>query len=335
MTLWLTALLVWMAAGARVGRVLVKPATTARAAIVLAVAAVALAATVAVPEIAVALDNLLPGGVHAGWLSDGVVVSAWIVFASATSVVAAAAWPVVSRRNLRQIAVMIYTAGFLAVVVSLVWSFTFGWVIVVAGCVFIVTTGLRSLDWTTLGRGIALYTLGTTVIGVLAVLKIERAFSHAVRVAPGNPTWAWPVWEVAALLVALGAVWIVVELWWRARVALRRIRPLHRLLVARFPEVVAHDQTSSSTQLKASDQVAQIMDALYLQSGSVVVAAIPEPPSSVTERAELVAQWVRHPLGELVLDARWVAAPQGISTRGWVQAIAQVLAANASVPVRN
>ncbi|WP_280383267.1 hypothetical protein [Nocardia wallacei] len=41
MTFWLTALLVWMAAGARVGRVLVKPATTARVAIVVAVAAVA------------------------------------------------------------------------------------------------------------------------------------------------------------------------------------------------------------------------------------------------------------------------------------------------------
>ncbi|MFC9438433.1 hypothetical protein ACFTVM_31835, partial [Nocardia sp. NPDC057030] len=88
MTLWLTALLVWMAAGARVGRVLVKPATTARVAIVVAVAAVALAATVAVPEIAVAIDNLRPSGLHAGWLSDGVVVSAWIAFVTATSVVA-------------------------------------------------------------------------------------------------------------------------------------------------------------------------------------------------------------------------------------------------------
>ncbi|MFE7718598.1 hypothetical protein ACFU44_06100, partial [Nocardia rhizosphaerihabitans] len=91
MTLWLTALLVWVAAGARVGRVLVKPATTARVAIVVAVAAVALAATVAIPDIAVAVDNLLPGGLRSGWLSTGIVDSAWILFTTATSVVASAA----------------------------------------------------------------------------------------------------------------------------------------------------------------------------------------------------------------------------------------------------
>jgi len=38
---WLVALLVWAAAGARVGRVLVRPATTIRMAIVVAVIAVA------------------------------------------------------------------------------------------------------------------------------------------------------------------------------------------------------------------------------------------------------------------------------------------------------
>ncbi|MGY4098429.1 hypothetical protein ACW2Q0_02515 [Nocardia sp. R16R-3T] len=73
-------------------------------------AAVALAATVAVPETALALDNLLPRGLHPGTLSDGVVVSAWIPFATATatSVVAAAAWSVVSRRDLHQIAFVSY-----------------------------------------------------------------------------------------------------------------------------------------------------------------------------------------------------------------------------------
>ncbi|SLH97534.1 Uncharacterised protein [Mycobacteroides abscessus subsp. abscessus] len=89
MTLWLTALLVWVAAGARVGRVLVKPATTARVAIVVAVAAAAAAATLAVPEIALAVDNLLPEGAPPGMLADGVQVAAWLVFATATSVVAA------------------------------------------------------------------------------------------------------------------------------------------------------------------------------------------------------------------------------------------------------
>ncbi|MBF6548400.1 hypothetical protein [Nocardia brasiliensis] len=336
MTLWLTALLVWMAAGARVGRVLVKPATTARVAIVIAVAAVALAATVAVPEIAVAIDNLLPGGVHAGWLSDGVVVSAWIAFVTATSVVASAAWPVVSRRNLRQVALVIYSIGLFAVAATIAWSFTFGWEVVAFGAVFIVITGLRNLDWTTLGRGIAIYTTGTAVVAVLAVLQVRRAFNDAPRVAPGNPTWAWPAWEAASLLIAFGAVWIVVELWVRARVLLRQIRLLHKIMVGRFPEVVAHDQTGTSTQLRASDQVAQIMDALYLQSGGgVVLAAVAPPPRSIAERAGTVAEWARNPLGDVAIDARWIAPPEGISPRGWVQAIARAYDATSLEHARN
>ncbi|RJO78676.1 hypothetical protein D5S18_03760 [Nocardia panacis] len=331
MTFWLTALLVWMAAGARVGRVLVKPATTARTAIVVAVAAVAVACTVAVPEIAVAVDNLLPRGVHNAYLSYGVVVSAWIVFAAATSVVAAAAWPVVSRLNLGRIALVIYTAGLLAVAVTLGWSTTFGWVMVLFGCAFIVVTGLRNLDWTALGRGIAIYTSGTALVGVLAALQVRQAMVRAPRPRHGEPFWAWPAYEIAALLIAFGAVWIVVELWVRARILLRRISVLHGTLVGRFPEVVAHDETGTSSQLRASDRVAHIMDALYLQSGGgVVIAAAGTPPRAVAARAQAVARWARNPLGDVVVDARWIAPPEGISPRGWVQAIALAFDAQTS-----
>ncbi|MFC9892772.1 hypothetical protein ACFVMC_03680 [Nocardia sp. NPDC127579] len=338
MTLWLTAMLVWMAAGARVGRVLVKPATTARVAIVVAVAAVALGATVAVPEIALAIDNLLSSGLHAGLLSDGVVVSAWILFSTATAVVAAAAWPIVSRRNLGRIASYIYAGGIGVIVLALAWSYTLGWVYVVLACVFIVVTGVRNLDWTTLGRGIAIYTTGTAVVAVLAAFNIRRALIDAPRAAPGQPTWGWPVWEIAALLIAFGAVWIVVELWLRARLLLRQIRELHRLMIGRFPEVLAHEHTGTSTQLKASDQVAQIMDALYLQSGGgLELVEAGKPPESIVERADLVAEWARNPLGDIVCDARWIAPPEGISPRGWVQAIARSFDAygGATAPARN
>ncbi|WP_433713190.1 hypothetical protein ACQP2U_02485 [Nocardia sp. CA-084685] len=336
MTLWLTAMLVWVAAGARVGRVLVKPATTARVAIVLVVAAVAVAATIAVPEIELALDNLLPRGLHSGMLSDGVVTSAWLLFSIATSVVASAAWPVVSRTNLRQIAFVIYGLGVLAMAGNLFWSTTFGWIIVALGCVFVVITGVRNLDWTTLGRGIAIYTAGTAVIAVLSVLQVRRACTDASPTKAGEPDWGWPIWEAAALLIAFGAVWIVVELWVRARILLRQIKKLHHIMVGRFPEVVAHEQTGTSTQLEASDQVAQIMDALYLQSGGGVelVAAGPPPPL-VSARADRVAQWVRNPLGDVVVDARWIAPPEGISPRGWVQAIARACEAGVGAAARN
>lgn len=329
MTVWLTALLVWVAVGARVGRVLVRPATTPRVAIVTAVAAVGAAATVGVPEIALAVDNLRPAGLPAGSLSDGAHLSAWIAFATATSVVAAAAWPVVSRRNLRQIASVIYGVGALAILGTLVSSFTAGWVALVLACAFIVLTGVRNLDWTALGRGIAVYTAGTAVVGVLGALQAWRSWTGAESMGPGQAQWAWPVWSAASLLLALGAVWIVVELWVRAKQTLRDTRALHRTMLERFPEVIAHEQPSSSTQLRASDQVAQIMDALYLQSGSgIELVAAGSPPADVPVRAERVARWARNPLGEIVVDARWIAPPEDISPRGWVRAIARAFDAS-------
>lgn len=338
MTFWLTALLVWMAAGARVGRVLVKPATTARVAIVVAVASVAAAATLAVPEISVAVDHLLPNGVHGEWFGDRLTAASWILFGTATSVVAAAAWPVVSRRNLRQIAWMIYAGGLIAMLLTLVWSLTFGWVIVVLECVFIVITGVRNLDWTTLGRGIALYSTGTLLVGVLAALSIRRALQHEPMEVPGQGAWYWPVWELASLLIAVGAVWIVIELWWRARMLLRQIRTLHRVLVARFPEVIAHEEKGSGTQIKASDQVAQIMDALYLQAGGGVDLATvgiqltdaTKPPDEVAPRALRVAEWARNPFGDVVIDPRWISPPPGVGPRGWVHAIARAYDASGS-----
>jgi hypothetical protein len=329
MTFWLIALLTWMAAGARVGRVLVKPATTARAAIVVAVAAVAGATTVAIPDVGVALDRLAPGGIREQMLTDRIGVAAWLLFAVATSVVAAAAWPVVSRRNLRQIALLIYAAGAVAIAVTLAWSLVFGWVVTLLGCVFIAVTGLRNLDWTALGRGIALYTAGTIGVGLLAALSIRRLSTDVAPARPQDPGWFWPGWQVASLLIGVGAVWIVIELWARARLLLRRIRPLHRTMIKRFPEVVAKDQTGSSTQLRASDQVAQIMDALYLQSGGgVELAAAGPPPLSAADRAARVALWAHNPLGDVVVDARWIAPPAGLSPRGWVQAIAQAFDAH-------
>lgn len=324
MIVWLTALLVWIAVGARVGRVLVRPATTPRVAIMAAVAAVGAAATVTVPEIALALDNVRPAGLPPGLLSDGVRLSAWIAFATATSVVAAAAWPVVSRHNLRRIALVIYGAGGLAILATLLWSFTAGWVLLVAACGFIVLTGVRNLDWTALGRGIAIYTAGSAVVGVLAALQAWRSWTGAAPASPGQAPWVSQFWSAAAALIALGGTWIVVELWTRAKQTLRETRALHRTMIERFPEVIAHGQPSTATQLRASDQIAQIMDALYLQSGSgVELGAAGPPPADVLARAERVARWARNPLGEIVIDARWIAPPEGISPRGWVRAIAR------------
>ena len=323
MSFWLTALVVWLAAGARVGRVVVRPATTVRTAIVLAVSAVAIASTLAIPDVAGTVDTLLPGGVGGGaQLSAAGAAAAWLGFAIATSVVAFAAWPIASRRSLRNTAVRTYSVGLLVGISVFVWSAVPAWCLVVLGSVFVVVTGVRNLDWTPLGRGIALYVLGTALVASLALLQLYREVTEHDGVA--QRTTPASVWSVASVFIAVGAVWIVVEVWIRSRLLLRRVTRLHADLVRRFPEVLAEDPKHTTTVLQASDRVAQIMDALYLQSGGgVATGELRTPPRSVVERAAGVARWARDPLTDLTVDARWIAPPDGMSARRWVAEIAR------------
>ncbi|MBJ8345863.1 hypothetical protein [Antrihabitans sp. YC2-6] len=319
MSFWLTALAVWIAAGARVGRVLVRPATTVRLAIVVAVAAVAAAVTIAIPEVAVTVDRV-------EFARDGHELSArlqlamWVVFAAGGSVVAAAAWPITSRNRLRRKAAAIYSGGLVVGLATLFATTIVGWIALLLATAFIMITGLRSVDWTPLGRGVALFTAGTTIIAVLAAGRAASLIRGREEAQHPGPTWAW---SLAALLVSVGAVWILVEVWFRARLLMRRVRQLHADLTKRFPEVANDDPEHSTTVLKASDQVAQIMDALYLQAGGGGIAPLPTaPPPDGPRRASAVAAWVHDPLNADPVDTQWIAPPAGMSTRRWVGDIA-------------
>ncbi|MCX5043335.1 hypothetical protein OG921_09145 [Aldersonia sp. NBC_00410] len=328
MSAWIVALLVWVAAGARVGRVLVRPATVVRMAIVVAVAAVAGATTVAVPDVAQALDELVSGddGANGASLSATLGVSLWVCAGGAVMVIAIAAWPIASR-NLRPVAAVTYAGTAILVLVTCIWSVTVGWVVVACCGVFTVITGLRNLVWSPLGRGIAIFTAATAFVTVLAVLQVFDPPSYQPGQAPfATPGWAW---SVAAVAIAVAAVWILVEVWIRARLLLRRTKSLHRSLTDRFPEVVMTDGfRRTTTVLRASDQVAHIMDAMYLQSGGGIETVQPTPPpESSRERAVVVARWARDPVTSEPLDAAWVAPPKGMSTRRWVVAVARAYSA--------
>lgn len=321
MIFWLTALAVWIAAGARVGRVLVRPATTVRVAIVVAVACVAAASTVAIPDVAVSIDRLAPGGVRDGErLSVLLVISMWVGFTTATTVVAAATWPITSRKNLRHSAMIIYALGTAVVLAVLTWSARFGWGAVTFGSVVIAVTGLRALDWTPLGRGIAIFVAGTALVAALSAWQLRHEIlDDSVTARTQEFAWAW---SIASLLISIGAIFILVEIWIRARVLLRRVRVLHRVLTERFPEVTQDDAEHTTTVLRASDQVAQIMDALFLQAGSGAFVDGGSTPIEGPERARSVARWVIDPLQSDPLDTRWISPPGGVSTRRWVGDIA-------------
>ena len=170
---------------------------------------------------------------------------------------------------------------------------------------FIVITGLRNLAWTPLGRGIALFTVGTAIVTVLAVLQLldpQRPFY-------AHHAWAW---GLANVLLAIGAVWVIIEVWVRAWLLRHRIRTLHAVLTKRFPEVTVEGFKRTTTTLRASDEVAHIMDALYLQSGGGIDAFVATPPpAEAEERAAAVARWVQDPVVAEPLDSRWVAPPGG------------------------
>ncbi len=324
MIFWLTALAVWVAAGARVGRVLVRPATTVRVAIVVAVMAVALAATVAIPGVADTIDGVMPDGLHDGAMPAAHIgISLWVFFIAATSVIAAAAWPMTSRTSLRLTGIAIYVTGGVLVALTLLLSARIGWFAIAIGSAFIVVTAARNLDWTPLGRGIALFGAGVVLVGVLAGSHaLDEQGTDAATTQRPSPGWAF---SGASLLISLGVVLILIEVWVRARVLLVRVRSLHRLLTDRFPEVAADDLKNVTTVLKSSDQVAHIMDALYLQAGgmrSPNTSPSSAPPEDGTARAHAVAMWAHDPFADKQLDSRWIAPPAGMSTRRWVRAIA-------------
>lgn len=316
---WLVALAVWMSAGARVGRVLVRPATPVRVAIVAGVAAIAAASTFAIPDVADTIDDMA-GGLNGTQLSAGLVLMSWVVFATAAMVVGFAAWPLAQGRGLVRLIGFTYAAGVAAGLVALCWRPVVGWAWVVAGCVLVAIAAIRNLKWTPLGRGIIIFLCGLVMVGVLAGWELAQT----VRGQDGAGELGLPwVWAAASLLVAFGAVWILLEVWVRARILLWHIRHLHRSLTKRFPEVLTVETGHVTTTLRASDQVAQIMDALYLLAGGGAPGETASPPDSVRSRAVQVARWVRDPEKTAMLDPRWIAPPGGLSTQHWIANIAK------------
>ena len=88
---------------------------------------------------------------------------------------------------------------------------------------------------------------------------------------------------LANVLLAIGAVWVIIEVWVRAWLLRRRIRTLHAVLTKRFPEVTVEGFKRTTTTLRASDEVAHVMDALYLQSGGGIDAFVATPPPAEAE----------------------------------------------------
>ncbi|KXF53634.1 hypothetical protein AXA44_07885 [Rhodococcus sp. SC4] len=315
---WLVALMVWTAAGARIGRVAARQPTPLRVAMVVAVSSAALASTLAVPDVAGRLDTVAPGV----GLSEIILELAWTLFAAASAVGAISVWPILPRPALRAVAVVVYTVA-VVLGIGLAGGYPVpALVFIVIALTAVVVTGVRHVAWTPLGRGISLIVVGSVIVLAAAVVGLVREVS--------GETWSVgssSAYTVSAVVVSVGTVWVLVETWLRARQDLRRMNTLHSVLVARFPEVVEGDGKGSTTVLRASDAVAHVMDALYLQAGAGMLDTDEQDlPESTAERARILARWIDDPVASDVLDTEWIAPPQGTSPRRWVLDLADAYA---------
>ncbi|MGC0362742.1 hypothetical protein ABH922_000726 [Rhodococcus sp. 27YEA15] len=322
MIAWGIALIVWFAAGARLGRVVARAATPLRTSMVFVGFAAALSATVMVPAVWDIVDRIAPEH-HAAAMVSLVL---WVGLAAASAVGAVSAWPVMSRAAMRGVATVLYVVGLLVSIAVL-----FGYAIpallfVVVALILVISTGLRHVAWAPLGRGIALIVLGSSAVLVVSVAVIVGEFGGVPAlessVFGAGSTW----WFLSAsyVLIALGIVWVLGETWVSAQLDLLRLRRVHRRLVERFPEVVDSDNAAGTAVLRASDMVAQIMDALYVQAGAGLFdGATAVPPRSIGSHVSILAKWIDEPLAADVLDTSWIAPPESMSTRNWVLLVAK------------
>ncbi|NLE80578.1 MAG: hypothetical protein GX610_13530 [Rhodococcus sp.] len=320
MMAWIVALVVWIAAGARIGRVLARKPTPLRNAMAIAVVGAAVASTIVIPDVWALVEKLSPGS----GLPRTLTFVAWLFFAAGSAIGAISVWPMVPRRWMRPIAVAVLATAVVLGIAAWLDLMIPVFVFMTAALALVIGTGLRHVEWTPLGRGIALIVVGTSILFVTVTVTVTVAVALIGELSgePDGHLHMAGVHRAAAMLVSVGAVWVLAEMAVRARRDLRRTRDIHRTLVERFPEVISGVGGTGSSVLRASDRVAQILDAMYVQSGAGMFETHSRPPVSAREHARIVAQWVRDPVGGDVLDTRWIAAPAGMSPRRWVLAIA-------------
>lgn len=314
MIAWFVALVVWIAAGARIGRVLARHPTSLRNAMVVSVVSAAVASTVVIPQVSSVVAEIAPGSD----LPRTVALLSWLFCSAGGAVGAIAVWPSVSRRWMRPMALLTYGAAVVVGVAACLDLVIPAFVFMTVTLATVVGTGLMHVAWAPLGRGIALIVGGAALlwISVVVALAGELSGNHDQRLHSAA------VYAGAALLISIGSVWVLAEMWVRARMDLRRLRPMHDTLIERFPEVIDGVGGAGTTVLRASDSVAQVMDAMYVQAGAGLFATREDPPTSSRDHARVVAKWVRDPEGSAVIDTRWIAPPEGCSPRRWALQIA-------------
>lgn len=321
MITWVIALICSAAVGARIGRLTVRPPSLARVSIALSAIAVTVAATVRTPTMIDMLDSTGLG------TAETTFTVAWIVFATATALIAAVSLPRVSAwpqwlpsagavvTGLAVTAVELLDAGH-SMVTDLYLAATM---------LFAVGAGARQCRWNPLGRAIGLFCAGSLVVAAASLRALVAGPSQVLELS--NP---W--WSVAIVLISAGCSSVMVEAWFRAKSDLRRTFGLWSMLTTAHPELLDTDYRSATAALTSSDRISQILDGLYLHAGGGLVrAGDTPPPATPSEHADAVAQWLHRTATAVeLIDPAWLSTPDHLSDRDWVVAVATAYAAGPS-----
>lgn len=303
---WVIAALCSAAVGARLGRLTVRPPSLARSSVAVAALAVACAAAVRTPTVATVIG---PPGSGAPVLA---FVACWVVASSATALIAVSALSGLSRRSLSVITAAVSVLAVADVITMAMLEETMvGAILVVTTGLFALGVGVRYIAWNPLGRAIALYLIGITVLVALVAVSPEEV----------TPAIRW--WAVVIIVLSAACCSVMVESWLVARLDLRRTLALHNALIGAHPELGDPDYRSATPVLQANDRVSEILDGLYLHAGAGLVPAEGKRvDDSPRDRARQIAAWL-HNDEFTVIDPDLLSTPEPLSDRRWVRLIAR------------
>ncbi|MBB4856219.1 hypothetical protein HNP40_003635 [Mycobacteroides chelonae] len=188
--------------------------------------------------------------------------------------------------------------------------------------------GARNANRTPTGIGLGVLSAGSAV--ELAVLVFVGIWAPLARggLVTGNRVGPWlltvPACGVTALVI-VGFLYPPVSLYFRARRAVRTLRPLRDTLRARFPGLAPPIAPAARLPDLVFEWSTHIQDGLTLlaQTRGLPLSTDAEIPSDEAERADSVTDWL---IGQEVpgFSAEWLHAPGGMDDETWVLAIADV-----------
>jgi hypothetical protein len=352
--IWVIAGLLGFATGLRIGWALVNKQSVVSAAMILALSALGLVATLNWQPLTLLLDTVLR------WPNISIALSqmALIACAAGSCVMITAVSSARKPTAVRYIAIAQYAVAAVIAAVSLVLFFRAGrqaesapeeylkrnlhgggtsmaWLLALLYMLFALTlvswAGLRHSNQSRRGRALFVFTVGIVLIVAVIAFFLLRAVAATPLVGIGA---AATLLGCAMLMVAVGSLLTTIEDWFGARREMRMLKPLLNELLERQPHVGIGVRPRGPLVFRVAEQMSLISDALYLEATQ---AAGPEdedadvetgePPSiRPQEQALAIAEWINassleHPEA-MFPGLSWLQQPANYSDRDWILSIA-------------